>query len=142
MHSTPPPETTCTFLIQLVYTSCHHSVTAFLSGAPLLKKSWIRPRTVRHRCREREKLPAINFMLLKGKIITVTTNRMLVGFSDFLMNSFEASLPPRADDCGEVSCQTYQRTREPHGELHTVNVITGILNLFKINFQICLLKYS
>ena len=145
MRTPPPPlpEMTCTFLIQLVYTSGHQSVTAFLSGAPPPKKILDPPLNSKASLLgKRQTLPAINFMLIKGKIITVTINRMLVWFSDFLMNSCEASLPPRADDCGEVSCQTYQRIREPHGELNTVNVITGILNLFKINFQLCLLKYS
>ena len=41
----PPPEMTCGFLIQLVFTSDHQSVTPFLSDAPPpnKKKSWIRP---------------------------------------------------------------------------------------------------
>ena len=34
----PPLEMTCSFLIQLVFTSGHQSVTPFLSGAPLLTK--------------------------------------------------------------------------------------------------------
>ena len=34
----PPSEMTCGFLIQLV-TSCHQSVTPFLSGAPPPKKN-------------------------------------------------------------------------------------------------------
>ena len=34
----PPPEMTCGFLIQLVFTSVHQSVTPFLSGAPSPKK--------------------------------------------------------------------------------------------------------
>ena len=34
----PPPEITCGFLIQLLFTSDHQSVTPFFSGAPLLKK--------------------------------------------------------------------------------------------------------
>ena len=33
-----PPEMTYGFLIQLVFTSGHRSVTPFLSGGPLLKK--------------------------------------------------------------------------------------------------------
>ena len=41
--TSPPPDMTRGFLIQLVFTSGHQSVTPFLSGAPLLKKSWIRP---------------------------------------------------------------------------------------------------
>ena len=39
----PTPEMTFGFLIQLMFTSGHQSVTSFLSGAPLRKKSWIRP---------------------------------------------------------------------------------------------------
>ena len=34
----PPPEITCSFLIRLVFTSGHQSVTPFLSGAPPPKK--------------------------------------------------------------------------------------------------------
>ena len=35
----PPPEVTCGFLIQLVFTSSHQSVTPFLSGARPPKKN-------------------------------------------------------------------------------------------------------
>ena len=35
----PPPEMTCSFLIQLVFTSGHQSVTPFLSGAPPPEKN-------------------------------------------------------------------------------------------------------
>ena len=39
----PLPEMICGVLIQLMFTSGHHSVTPFLSGAPPPKKFWIRP---------------------------------------------------------------------------------------------------
>ena len=38
-----PPEMTCGFLIQLVFTSGHQSVTPFLSGAPLLENILDKP---------------------------------------------------------------------------------------------------
>ena len=39
MRTPPPPELTCGFLIQQVFTSGHQSVTPFLSGAPPPKKN-------------------------------------------------------------------------------------------------------
>ena len=117
----PPPKMTCTFLIQLVFTSGHQSVTSILSGAPLLKKNpGSAPEQFGIVVGKERNFASYELNVDKGRIITVTINRMLVRFSDFLMNSCEASLSSQADDCGEMS---YQRTREQYRELRTGNLI-------------------
>ena len=48
MHTPPPSEMTCSFVIQLVFTSGHQSVTPFLGGAPPPKRNPGSPPESRH----------------------------------------------------------------------------------------------